>query len=355
MDLVKSCLLVLSLPLIGCGPAPDMPEYKSATVPLLNNEDEKIFYVLPQKAQVFDKERIWSGDFWPSNKGLINFRWNSPLQETFQYTSPSRDELLLMTPDLVAQLSPAEKFDLLKGRYEYPLKEEVYSYANQYAQNWESIANGWAMASLNHKEPTPKVLINPDGVPIPFGSSDIKALLTYYYAFFHNPHISQQMGESCGWRDHWPYRNHSCEDDVNAGAFHVYLTNKVGMKNESFLVDVDRYKEIWNHPVMGYVYRIEKELTPDPKSPPGTTKVLHIRIKISYADQAKKNSWEPLKGTRDQGVLAQEYSYFLFLNLKNEIIGGEWISKERPDFLWTPGPVKSFKGLLDGLKQLLND
>lgn len=38
------------------------------------------------------------------------------------------------------------------------------------------------MAALEYAQPNPVVLTNADGIQIPFGASDVKALLTYYVA-----------------------------------------------------------------------------------------------------------------------------------------------------------------------------
>lgn len=355
MDIVKLSLLSFCMGLVACGPAPDMPEYKSASVELLDAKDEKAFYLLPQKGDVRNGEKFWSGDYWALNKGNINVRWNSVTQEGWDYQSPTRDELLFMTPEQIAELSPAEKFDLYLGRYDYPLKQEVYSYSNRYAQDWEGICNGWAPASMNHNEPTPKTVTNPDGIIIPFGSSDIKALLSYYYAFIHKIENTQQMGRRCPRGNGWFNWNGDCKNDLNAGSFHIVMTNKVGRRNESFLVDIERYKEVWNHPIVGYVSRVEGEMPVERNAPAGTAKTLKVRTKVSYVNESEKNSWNPVRNTADQALIVRDYSYLIHLDIKNDIIGGEWLSQDRPDFLWTMGPTQQFNGLIDGLKTLLND
>lgn len=85
-----------------------------------------------------------------------------------------------MTSTDIARLSPAEKFDFLNGPYYYPLKAEVEKLAAYDAESWEGICHGRAPASMNHNEPRPKILRNPDGIKIYFGSADIKAILSYY-------------------------------------------------------------------------------------------------------------------------------------------------------------------------------
>ena len=87
--------------------------------------------------------------------------------------------------------------------------------------------------------------LNPDGIRIPFGSSDIKALVSYYYAngFISNTH---QMGRRC-----YEDGNRSdCEEDLNAGAFHIVLVNKIALRNEGIIIDLKRGLEVWNHPII---------------------------------------------------------------------------------------------------------
>lgn len=356
MNFVKILSLFMCVGLVSCGPAPDMPKYHtSVSVEMLDAKDEKSFSLLPLSGEVRNGEKFWSGDYWALNQGTINLRWNSPIGEGWDYASPAKEDLLFMTADQIAELSPTEKFDIYLGRYDYPLKSEVYTYSNRNAQSWEGICNGWAPASMNHNEPTPKTVTNRDGVVIQFGSSDIKALLSYYYAFHHRVENTQQIGRRCPRGSGWFNWNKDCKNDLNAGSFHIVLTNKVGRRNESFMVDIERYKEVWNHPVLSYTTKIEKEFKGTKRHPEGTVKGMSVRTKVSYINESERNTWGPVRGTSDQKLIIREYAYDLYLDAKNDIIGGDWTSSERPDFVWTMGPAPEFNGLLAGLKELLND
>lgn len=340
MRIVSSLFMFIAFFLTACGPAPEMPEYKSASVDLLNKNDQKNFYLLPLKGSARTPDKLWSGSFWRSNRGLINYRWHTLFPEGFDYLSPSHDEAFSMTTGSVASLSPSEKFDLLMGRYDYPLKEMVAEKANRNALNWENLSNGTTLATFNHKEPGPKTLTNPDGIVIPFATSDIKALLAFYYGHIHDPVVLEHMGK---------------DKVLNAGAFHVILSNKTGLKGKSFLVDVDRGKEEWNFPVVHYTSHVLKEYPAKIDSPAGTVKILEIGTRIFFVGEARNLTWHPLLGTDDQILMPKEYSYHLFLDLNNDIIGGEWISEERPHYIWTTVPATGFIDLFDGLQQLLND
>lgn len=347
-------LLIPAILMTACGKAPDMPRNVSASVELLDGKDEVRFHLLPLKAEVSSKNILWSGNPWEKNRGGINLRWNTPTPEGFYYESPGKEELLFMTPEQIASLSPSEKFDLLTGRYEYPLKEEVSTFIDPRASDSEKLDIGWVQATVHHVEPAPKTLINPDGLAITFGSSDIKALLSYHYQYYHELEHLGQLGRQCPQGSSWFNWNKDCKNDLNAGSFHVVLANRVN-RHETFMVDIERFKEVKNRPVLGYVSRVEEESQNVSNTPLGTAKVLTVRTKVSYMDYAVAPSMEVTKNTPYQRIIVRDYKYKLFVGPSSQIVGGEWISEDRPDFLWTPVKTKAFRGLLEGLEKLLND
>jgi hypothetical protein len=311
----------------------------------------KSFAQLPLTGAAGDPLKLWANDYWPNKRGSINYRWNSPQPKGFDLHSPSREEALSMGQDYVAMLSPSEKLDLLNGRYDFPLRKEVESISNPSTPIWHGICNGWAPAALNHNEPTPKTLKNADGVVIPFGSSDIKALLSYYYAFKHDVDSTHQMGKRCNY-----YIGPNCDDDLNAGSFHVVLTNKVGLQKGSFIADVERSRQVWNHTVNKYETTIISDnLAPARESAPGTVRRVRVQTVMWFVSSIKANNWNPVKGTADHVDDVRNYEYFLELDSAGSIIGGEWISKARPDFLWTMAKATQFQGNFVRMPELLND
>lgn len=280
-------------------------------------------------------------------KGSINHRWNA--DRNFSLNSPDKAAAIKLSLEQLAQLSPAEKFDLLNGRYYYPLKAEVEKLTNYDAKNWEGICHGWAPATMNHNEPTPKSLRNPDGVMIPFGSADIKAILSYYYAYAYQVPTTHQIGRRCD-----SLNNTDCKQDLNAGAFHIILANRVGLENKGFIADMDRFRQVWNHPVMSFSSRVKSEGGPKRNSAPGTTRTVKFSTTIEYGDESI-NSWEPILGTRFQKTKKQEMNYIVDINAEGMIIGGEWTSIIRPDFLWFMERPQKFSGSFHKLSELLND
>lgn len=314
---------------------------------------ETVFARLPLEGKAKGDKKYWSGDYWPFVKGSINLRWNSFGKEGFNLTSPTKEEALRMTPEEIATLSPAEKYDLYSARYEYPMRNLVEENGDPYADEWEGICHGWAPASMNHNEPTPKVMTNPDGIKIPFGSADIKALLSYYYAFGFKVANTHQMGRRCEKKGLFNFSK-ECKEDLNAGAFHIVLTNKIAIRGEAFLADMDRLKEVWNHPVIAFESEVVREMKPRIGSAHGTKKIVRVLTTVTYVDETS-NSWDTVLGTSLQNNAKKEYMYDLELGAYGNIIGGDWRSKERPDFLWSKEKALIWWGAFDRLGELLND
>jgi hypothetical protein len=305
--------------------------------------------ILPLTGTVTNSKRYWSSDFWSKKKGGINYRWNAPNPSGQNLRSPTKEQVARMTEQQLATLAASEKLDLLAGAYTYPLKTSIARYANPEAPEWEGICNGWAEASTHHDEPNPITLTNPDGIAIPFGSSDIKALLSWWY--FREDNIGYSgMGRRCrgGWGG-------NCANDLNAGAFHLVLANRVGLKGESFTADMDPGAEVWNHTVYSYTSRIlDGNLRSRFGSARGTQRVLRVRTVVAYTFVLKKNSWTPVLGTPDQKFSTRTYEYYLDVDGSGRVIGGDWISKTRPDFLWATERASAFTGNMAALQTIVD-
>ena len=233
---MEKYLLFLIFFLASCGkPITEEKEYSYSTNALHDGISTAIllevpmslnFDYLPLKGELKSKNKFWSGDSWRLDKGAINYRWNSPTQEGFNYRSPGSREAFTYPRAMMEKLSPAEKYDLYMGRYDYPLKWEVDRVARSGSSSWEGLCHGWAGATINHPEPEPRIMTNPDGIEIPFGSSDIKALLTWAYSKVLIGD-EESLGKRCDEEDSF---HENCDDDLSALSFHVVLTNKLGLR-----------------------------------------------------------------------------------------------------------------------------
>ena len=348
-SLITLFIIFLFTNKIGASPLILKPWQNHSSPLRMSKNFKKNFSTLPLAGQALGGDKYWSSDYWPLNKGNINYRWNAPEPIGFGLNSPDKEEVLRMDIEELKFLAPSEKFDLYLGKYKYPLKQKVGERTSPSRKEWEGICHGWAAATLNHNEPSEKIMTNSDGVKIPFGSSDIKALLSYYYAYHFDPVSTHQMGRRCS-------RGKFCSDDMNAGAFHIVLANKLGLKGESFIADIDRGREVWNHVVYSYRTEIlDSDLSPARDSAKGTVKVIRVKTNMRVVFNIGENSWLPVRGTPLQSYRDEDYEYDLDIDKYGRIIGGDWRSKKRPDFLWLVRPAKKFTGTFSRLGELLND
>ncbi|MBY0517540.1 MAG: hypothetical protein K2P81_11555 [Bacteriovoracaceae bacterium] len=274
----------------------------------------------------------WSDDFWPKQKGLINRRWNSAGEPGFDLLSPSRDSIKKMSAEEIGKLAPTEKYDLWLGNYDYPLVKRVNSLADKKSNDWSGICDGWSPASLYYPEPRPVIATNPDGIKIPFGASDIKALISFYYAYEVKTPTSQ-VGLRCYLTRGFTGLSRGCGDDVNPGAFHIIIANKLGIEKHGFIADVDRLKEVWNQPVVGFNSLVKMTKLPNHRAAKDAVVEILVETELIYVDESAPQ-WSTILGTSKQQYSSLKLEYTLELNVLGEIIGGEWISWIRPDFLW---------------------
>ncbi len=155
-------------------------------------------------------------------------------------------------------------------------------------------------------------------------------------------------------------------NDTNAGAFHLVLTNMMGIQQKSFGVDVTRDTEVWNQAAADYSSRVMKTFTGNQISAGaalGTDKELLIETRFRYTTEDGPgwnrfgdnvhlqkhhvSAGDVVPGidanrdgdTNDEGDTPayKAYIYRIELDVSGNIIGGSWVSKERPDFLWGTG------------------
>jgi hypothetical protein len=321
------------------------------------------FSSLPMSGRLNDDRLGWSETYWPSNKGGIAYRWSHPNPEPFKYHLNTKAELLRMNQSEIGLLSPAELYDIAQADYNYTLTRKVLSQFTAKDLWWEGICHGWSLAAANYPEPAPVVIQNKDGIKIPFGSSDVKGLLAMHDAYNYQGTYAQ-IGKRCNAsgkvagegdeRDANPNPplpeladSADCKD-INAGGFHVALANMIGIHSRSFIADVDRFNDIWNQPVTAYssVFEGEEPVTAEEHAT-GIDKKIKVATKFTYGEELKfytpelevqgaKNfvSKLPVTGTVHQEFRSKNYEYVLELDANGNVIGGEWISETRPDFMW---------------------
>ncbi len=340
------------------------------------------------------RNQPWSGYFWAINQGGIanQYRkssfisvldpnkknWKKNVQEYKEFREKVHPKIYTLDEDDLADLSPAEKYDLLLGDTSFDLTNRIWDYTEKWGQNnkysfvtdievpqnyvfkpltdpkiapWEGFCHGWAVAAGIAPRPlkTVEVLL-PNGKKLKFYPTDIKALLTLMWA---NSSVQSSVifeGTRCNSQkpikdEHGRYVEPECAD-VHPGVFHSAIVNIVGVQGRSMIVDKSAGFSIANQPVAGYEFVYynpdttktgslmasmvsAKEYAASKKDRfaasrnKDATHIVGVSMKLRYID------WEnPKKGKTndddDDGFGEMKFNYDLELNKHGEIVGGQW-------------------------------
>ncbi|MEK7358099.1 MAG: hypothetical protein AAB250_16755 [Bdellovibrionota bacterium] len=286
------------------------------------------FDVLPTKGTVSKKP--WSDTYWPSQKGGAAWRWQrkNPSHPIFYDTKGPR-ALAKMSETELDTLSPAEKYDILMNRFDYPTVDQERKRTSADHPKWFGLCHAVAMVQTNYQEPEPRTyrIVLPDGTSknLTFQSSDIKALLAMALN-----QATTQFGFSIGSR---------CESnsvsssgrcwDTHPATFYIALGNSVGMMEESLILDVDPGAEVWNAAVVSYSAKITPKKGVSAAAARGTLREVRVDLTLEQIIGAQPNRAKV--GAKTKKV---SYSFTLEIGRDEEILGGEWISNNRPDMVW---------------------
>lgn len=274
----------------------------------------------------------WSDSYWASQRAGIAFRWLAPLSPPFGYQVHARPTVTGFSAEQLSKLSPAEKLDIFMGRFDFPTVQSERRRTSPAAAAWEGLCHGWAPASLEFNEPEPVTVTGENNIKIPFGSSDIKALLSWYMAL-HNPVSAIGLGGRCNFGGTLGMNTPACRDS-NAGAFHIVLTNMISKYKEGFIVDIARAAEVWNQPVYGFRTRELSRQRPTPGAAAGTAQEVIVETEIQYTMEIEAQ-WNALGQLAERPVTGSTvYRYRIELDRQGVIRGGEWLQDARPDFIW---------------------
>ncbi len=307
------------------------------------------FFNLPLQGEVdYSGKRGWADSYWPLVRGSIAERWQIPGSNYKKETSPSAYQLINhLSQEQINLLSPAEKFDIVRGKFSYPIATKIRKDYKEDEKDWRGLCNGWTHSSLNYPEPHPIVYISPKNtIAVPFGSSDIKGLLAFYHAK-KDRSASKYIGRSCRTISRLLLNINGACTDVHPAAFHIMMANELGIKHRGFAADRDPSVQVWNQPFIRFESKIDNIKTRDlsKKATEGTRKEIYITSVLTYVNELY-NSDIPIEETSEhvapsyepvllkQKTKTIEYQYVLELDVQDRIIGGEWISGLRPDLIW---------------------
>lgn len=368
-------------------------------------------------------------------------------QKFFNLKRPqSFAEFLGMSQFEKDSLSPFEKFSIIEGDFNYRI-EKLFHQSSEKDPYWAGYCHAWATAALQYEEPKP-VDFKLGDAHLAFTSADVKALLIAntdlkLKSLDANAENVLTIGNRCDKKivvsdlrrsaavaDFTPgigSKNLSEKDlqsylksyqtvrrtrgfndlsnagirkalqttrstqcsGVNAGAFHIILTNQLGIRKKGFVMDIARDVEVWNQPVYRYSSEIKDVEIPPSQSARGVSRLVKVKTTLWYADDTFYG-WsfsEPIltpflnhqalspqlekEYTQYQSLLVStgkrkapgqypddllesvDYEYLLELGEQNQIIGGEWLTYDRPDFMWVSQKM-DLDPVFARLKDLLN-
>ena len=106
------------------------------------------FDALPEEGAAH--RQPWSGDYWAAKNGGPAYRWRTG--ESHTYALKSKAEIDAMPSaereEFLRNLSPAEKYDLLCGNFDYPFTNFMLSANPASTPSWQGYCHGWTMASM---------------------------------------------------------------------------------------------------------------------------------------------------------------------------------------------------------------
>ncbi len=344
-----------------------------------------VFSELPLEGKL--KKLPWTDDYWATFRGGISYRWNSEAsdEERVGYNLLTEKEVLALSLEDLKKLSPAEKFDIYLGKFQDSLPDnEKFPFTRKERHRtkvlktipgnprfdpdyviptWEGLCHAWAPATLAFSEPGPIIEESQYGkIQVPFGSSDLKALLTY---FLHETESETYfLGARCEFDladlkkqyinkeisyEYYSEQRNAC-DDTNAGALHIVLANQIGLLNEGFVGDFTREAEVWNQAVYAFDSKvISKFRGASPGAAPGTVEEYTMKTHVQYTAEIEPTYEKPTFYPNKHAT----YNYRLEIDRSGRIIGGEYLTEDsdRPDFLWKQH-VPRFRGIYKHLAYL---
>lgn len=316
----------------------------------------------------------------------------------------SLQDALRLSQNELDELSPAEKYDLYvsdrEGRSKFRLTKEIQKGTQPFDAYWEGICHGWSSVSLEFQEPQIYDHRLSNGKRLRFYSSDLKALLSQYHAAItknwraQKTNGTRRVGERCntafpeeswfkegGQEYFYSVLNGQVQKnlvppecvDMNPASFHVIIANMIGRHQKGFVAEAVRDKEIWNQPVFAYNAKIIETKNRRAYQTFGTQLSHLIELEMIYANDGGRMFWLEDRGGYDEFFAwegptnhtplyrsaSKIFKYWIDLDRNGHVIGGEWESYLRPDFVWLKKsrgflPQRSFYGIVNHMNDLQN-
>lgn len=313
-------------------------------------------------------ESIWSGDYWPLRYGGLALEykngWSHPVASFFSWKNNrkrfekkwNKQDPRNLTPAQQAELTAAEKFDLLLGDYDLTLSRAMWDVAQEAdtqtggIKMWEGVCHGWATAAIQAPRPVKSVVVkSADGkYDLKFNPHDIKGLASWLWANSLIQDGTKFAGKRCNNRNRNFDPVTGMSDDpacngVDPALFHLTLANLMGVRKESFVMNKNNDLQVWNQPIhsyrakwfnveTGYEGTLDKAIMAADKlendvrkefRAPETKYVVGVNLELKYVRETKPNRNSVDSPAYDK-IKTMEYMYDLELDEALNVVGGQW-------------------------------
>jgi hypothetical protein len=241
--------------------------------------------------------------------------------------------------------SAAEKYDLLVGDYQFSLTRSSKYFGTKFNKGgdfatWMGLCHGLAPAS--YMVPTPNkavTVLAADGVTrITFLPDDIKALATTWWA-------------NVKYDNRFTGKRHQA---IDAAAFYIIFGNQMGRYRRNMAVEPFADAEIWNYGAISYSASYYNVINNQfgsyinsrlPKMSAGqfgaiasarSAYVVGVRLSVHYANTINMKFTSVGQNMIEK---TSTYTFALYLDLQENIIGSVWTSKAKPSYVWGPDTI----------------
>jgi len=366
---------ILFLSLVACDqdirpPGDDAPvsekrAWASTGAPSLLSDDlESTLTELPTSAEV--SAIPWAGSYWPTYQDSINKRWagadtQSPVEkygEAFEVEGLPDQVSASFGIDSINNTSCSTNADCDSTKGESCSIRDGET-EGTCIETWFGICHAWAPIAIMESEPDKAVTYN----GVEFLVNDLKALATLqYHSGLSNKFMSLRCNDKSADISLDAYGNPTNQgcNDTNPGAFHIVITNFLGLKDQSLVEDRTYDYQVWNQPLRSYEVLVMNTVSAERANKlagdsTGATDYLWnddavsfkwVKLRLDYISESHSSTGGNLGESIDNYTYSDVYTYILELDADGEIIGGEWTGgtkKNHPDFLWLPTKKKESK------------
>lgn len=292
---------------------------------------------------LFDRELVpqrapWSSGFFPFWFGGQAGRWQDPVpllvgRTLFGASAPATP----VPDDRVHMLAPTEKYDLARADLSFSATRTTLAQTHNRRPRprfWFGLCNGAASAALAVDEPFRTVdVVNRAGTRVRFHPNDIKALLaTAYY----QPKDLWLLGDLCSQTGF----DVGATCSVHPASFALAVLNRLGVQQQSFLIEVHPTKQAQYYAVSGAKIRVVRNPYDRGSEPLSAqladrvAKLVDVVVQIDGSSTllpAKEADvpdprWREGSGYHRVGTrpVRFEYPITLALDAATEIIGGRY-------------------------------